>query len=105
MIIDEKYIAKRINEKFKAKYPVKFKHVRVIDIERIIRYYTRVLLHLIKLGAFITLPTHTSHQKVNNIRIAPNGRRVVQDQFVSHWKRLNYMIRNNIKQNVSPPNP
>lgn len=105
MIINENYIAKRIKDKLTEKNPVKYKYVRVQDIERIIRYYQKVIIYLIKIGAFITLPVYKTHQKTNNIRITPIERNYVKTKFMNRWKRVWHLKKlRNSSDVVSPGN-
>ena len=100
MIIDENYIANRIKDKLTAKNPVRYKNVRVSDIIRIIRYYQRVIMFLIKIGAFITLPVYKTHQTTNSIRITPIEKNYVKTKFLNRWKRVWYLKKIGFVRNV-----
>jgi len=98
MLLTSKEISERIHQKMAEKYPLQFKNVKRLDIQRVLDYYGFVMYRILIRGGYLTLSTYVNHKTDRCIRILPNERNVVYKQYGDKNKQRNAIIQYNRKK-------
>lgn len=90
MIITNKEISKEILTRLKDKKPLLWKSVQPYDIERLLNYYNRVMLAIMRRGGFITLPVYKNKTRQSCLRITSKERKIVYKECGKFWSFVYY---------------
>lgn len=88
MNLNTRDISAIMHERLKKRYPLQFKNTTRMDIERIIKYYGRIMHHILKRGGFLTLSVYKNHKRNRCIRVIPIERDIVYKEVGNMFKKI-----------------